>query len=188
MGTSVSHGSPSTIRWGPVKRAYTDSAISTERLVSELWRAVFHQTDVDISKELASPIIFEMAKLSAEAKSSTEALTLVNREISMRKASSIIVGLAKRALIKSVTSSNREKAFRELLFGEVADYYVSRDASVLVGCGDRMSTVAQLTAVKDEIIGHVKARVRTADMDTPSYDSWIKFVALAADQLTRWPI
>lgn len=185
MGTSTSHPSPNRPTWNSVKRLLRDETIPPERVANEVWSVAFRDGDVSILDQLTSPVLYELARISTEAQSAHEASRLATRTIARSKASSIVVELAKRALLGSVQKGEgRVTSFAQAVFAEIAGYVTSRDTSGMVGSSSRFKDTATLIAFKARL-GSITTDIvgrHEAGIDSPQ--AWSGFVRRVASALS----
>jgi len=185
MGTSTSHPSPNRPTWNSVRRTLGDQFVPPDRVVNELWTVALRDTDAPISDQMSSPIVYELALLSQRSSSCEEAVRAATRAIVKSKASSILVELAKRALMSSFQASeDRVQAFAGGFFAEVAAYLSSRDIPGLLGMSERLRTVSSTIDFKAELKALTRkeaSRVR-ASLESPQH--WKEYVASVTHSLT----
>jgi hypothetical protein len=152
MGTSISQRSPATPSWHAVTAAYNSDVIPIPRIVQELWRAATNQPTGNLAADLGAPIIARCFAIALNAPSREEALFSAGREVALSGQASLAADLAQRAVVLSFRpGEDRASAFVQSLFSEARSYLVSRDLSGYVGMSERLHTVSDAIAFKNEI-------------------------------------
>lgn len=160
MGTSVSQGSPATVPWKMVNAAYRNDNIQPENLTKLLFRASGAEAETDLGMMLTEPIIGYCFSIATTQNIASDAVREVNRKIVSTSNNGLGVEIAKRAIIQSFYSDQRDMGFVEALFSEVTNYLVSRDLSPLIGTSNRLKTVSDAIVLKDKIGARVQEIVR----------------------------
>lgn len=162
MGTSISHGSPSTSNWRAATAAYVSPSIPIRRAVREVWRAATHQPLGDLASDLSAPIISQCLRIAVQASSPQEASREASMAIALSGQASLAADLAHRAALQSSRSAqDREAVFTSSLFCAAADYLVSRDIPGYIGIGKRLKNVTDSIAFKQEVRQQVREIVST---------------------------
>lgn len=187
MGTSVSHRSPTTSNWNAVAAAYTSDAIPVDRAVKEIWRAATNQPTGDLANDLSKPIISQCLKIALISNTPQQAFRDSSRHIALSGQASLAADLAQRAVVKtSRTKMDRTEAFVQSLFGDAADYLVSRDIPGFVGIGDRLKTVMDSMTFKNQVRQRVVEVVNIIPRPPRLQDSpenWKKYVKTVVSAL-----
>lgn len=185
MGTSTSQPSPNRPAWNSVKRVLASDAVPEQRVVNELWTVAFRDSEVSVLEQLSSPIVYQLAEIASKAQSAHEASRLANRAIVASKANSIVVELAKRALIGSIgVHDGRTQAFASSVFAEIAGYYASRDLSGLVGLSARLKDVSHAISFKATLRTITRSVVAQNMQGVDSHEAWRGFVKSVSTALT----
>jgi hypothetical protein len=188
MGTSINQRSPATPNWHAVIAAYNSDSIPIPRIVQELWRAATNQPIGNLAADLGAPIIARCFAIALNALSREEALSSASREVALSGQASLAADIAQRAVVQSFRpGEDRANAFVQSLFSEAGSYLVSRDLPGYVGMSERLHTVSDAIAFKNEIRQQIIATVRT--VPTPAGvarqpASWQEFVAHVVTRLT----
>jgi hypothetical protein len=187
MGTSINQRSPATPNWHAVTAAYHSDAIPIPRIVQELWRAATNQPTGNLAADLGAPIIARCFAIALNARSREEALSSASREIALSGQASLAADIAQRAVVQSFRpGEERASAFVQSLFSEAGNYLVSRDLPGYVGVSERLHTVSDVIAFKNEIRQQIIDTVRT--VPTPAGvarqpSSWQAFVTSIVTRL-----
>jgi hypothetical protein len=188
MGTSTSQRSPSTPNWHAVATAYTSSTIPVPRVVQELWRAATNQPTGDLASDLGTPIVAQCLTIALGAASREEALYSASREVARSGQASLAADIAQRAMAQSFRSGeDRTSTFVQSLFAEAGNYLVSRDLPGYVGVGERLHTISDAIAFKNEVRQQIIETVRSVPtpagiVSQPSV--WTDYVARVVSRLT----
>lgn len=184
MGTSTSHTSPNRPTWNSMRRLLRDETVPLDRVMNEVWSVALRDGDAPILDQLGSSVVYELGRISVEAQSPGEAARLATRAIARSKASSVVVELAKRALLGSVQKGeNRIQAFAQGVFAEVAGYITARDLSGLIGspkfkdASSSISFKADLRSITTTVVTKFQP-----NLDTP--EAWNGFVRKVANALS----
>lgn len=185
MGTSVSQGSPRTVPWSAVSAAYRSSNVSIERVITEVWRAAKSAEDSNWESLLGAPAVTICLRTAVTSTTPLDALHTATRQISQERVSSLAADIAKRAIVKCFSHTDRASGFAQELFVETTNYLVSRDLSSSVSPSARNTSVSQAIAFKEEIARRVLSTVREAGSPTVEPDAWRAFLRRVVRQLSR---
>jgi hypothetical protein len=178
MGTSVNQPSPLTTGWAAVAAGYVHSEIPPERVATEIWRAA--QSEPGFVDALASPMLFECYRSLQTAVTATDAIDALTGDILRSGNNSVVVEFAKRAApLAFSTAEPAHLSWRSLLFSQLTDYFVSRDAPGYVGPNGRFDSVSELTAFKKTLKQHVTTAIQTLRADPKTPKQWADFVHAA---------
>lgn len=187
MGTSVSQPSPPSLPWRAVFAAYADERIPLARAVNELFRAATADPQVDLVGELSSGTVYAFYRIACSGVAPQEAMELASRIVTKTKTSSIIVQLAKRALVGTCVGGGGSIAFCENLFAQIGDYYVSRDVSGRIGIGQRNKSVREVMEFREEVTAAVREAARaSAPARPPTLTEWRHYVRRTLEVLKGW--
>jgi hypothetical protein len=175
MGTSNSQPSPDNSNWRRTFACYSDPNIPEERTINEVWRASENE-DIPISEFLKSNTIFECYQIVKNSKGYNEALSKVNEKVLALGNNTIIAEFAKRVIPVAFQSENPAFEWQSLLFSEITNYVVSRDASGFVGSKYRNKSIAQLIEFKRNLSNKVKNVINNKVRDITSYKDWKSFI------------
>jgi hypothetical protein len=116
-----------------------------------------------------------------------DALELTTKVIAQQKNSSIGSDIARRAVVQSHSQSDRALGFAVSLFVSASDYLVSRDIHSLIGAAPRLSSVADMVALKNEIRHWIGTQVAEhgAPSDVRDAQAWRKYVAEVTARLKK---
>jgi len=175
MGTSVNQRSPDTLPWKAVAAGYTSADVPIRRILNQIWRANT-PPDSSVVQNLGSTALFGIHQIARNESSGSVAQVTARSLIIHERASSIVSECAKRALAVTIANQSSVSSWRERLFVELTDYYVSRDAPGYVGRELRNKTVADLRAFKGEIRDHVSRVIRNVPGDPKNASEWVSYV------------
>lgn len=178
MGTSVNQPSPSTTGWAAVATGYVHNQIPPERVATEIWRAA--QSEPGFVDALASPMLFECYRSLQTATTATDAIDTVTGDVLRSGNNSVVVEFAKRAVLLAYGRTEpAHLSWRGILFSQLTDYFVSRDAPGYVGPNGRFESVSELAAFKKTLKQHVTSAIQTLKTDPRTPKQWADFVHAA---------
>lgn len=175
MGTSINQSSPKTNNWNRVFPCYSDSQIQAYRIINEIWRASEKQ-DSPISNDIKSEAVYFCYLAVESSNNYTQALNKVNEHVLEKGNNTIIVEFAKRSIPQAFKSSSPAQEWKNLLFSEITNYVISRDASGFVGENQRNKSVSDLINYKKQITNKVKEKMRHQEREIKSQNDWDVFV------------
>lgn len=184
MGTSVSQMSPRTRGWNIVQAVYTTKTIGTERAVTEIWRAATSEK-TNLATQLASPIVEKIGQIAAMTGSPAEIAMRVEMEIASSGHANFACEIARIAAIKAAQApvESRQTEFREKLFAEASNYFVSRDVSGFIGHAYRNKDVSEMVEFKRTAMESTTASVRKSAAELKKQTSWSDYVTGVVDDL-----
>jgi len=177
MGTSISHRSPNTLPWRTVWSGYTNGSFSSDKISNEVWRAITNSSDYKIGEVLKSDFIYSMSRIASKTNNLSEAIGLATKYIITNKCNSILAEIAKRALIKSFIRGGKGETFKEQVFAETANYYISRDLSGFLNKSYRNKTIKDMIAFKNELIQITQRKAKNEDSTINTHDDWDNYVS-----------
>lgn len=179
MGTSVNQRSPSTLNWRLVETGYVREEIPIDRLTQEIWRAAQNQTEGNLLRDLAEPIIAQCVGIVSKANNRTGAIQQIRLAVIQAGKTSLAVEIAQRAATLAFQSAgNRTNSFIETIFSEAGNYLVSRDIPGFVGLG-RLTNVSDALALKNDIRSNIIQKVGEVPRPTESISDsgvWREYV------------
>jgi hypothetical protein len=185
MGTSSSQPSPRNSNWQAVLTCYETATVPEKRVIKEIWRASENQTE-PLSKELKSQTIFKCYQVIQDSNNFRDALKKINDIVIGSNSNSFVVELSKRIVPLAYQTSSPAHAWKSLIFSELTNYVMSRDASGFVSANNRNKTVSELVQYKKEISSKVKEVVDSVKADPKSVAEWQAFITKSVDILRKY--
>lgn len=184
MGTSMSHPSLPTLSWRSVNASYDDSRIPPERVAREIWRAAKQTPDADVFGGLTSQAVYSAFVIAQTATEPLEAHRRCNAMISESKSASLLMEVAKRAVVQSVGKKDQASEFVSNLFREATNYFVSRDLPGHLG-SERVKNVQAMIGFKSELIRKVGESIEKLEQTPKNHKEWSTLVTRITEVLSK---
>lgn len=187
MGTSVNHRSPRTTNWRSVDISYTNTDITLQRTVQEIWRASLNDNS-GLANSLGGPLVAQCIDILQTASSSSEAAQKIGRAIALSGSASLAGDIARRAAVIAYGEVDRTRGFIQSIFSEASNHLISRDIPGFVGLSEKLKTVTDATSFKGAILREVNSNVATIPLPSQRISDpqiWNTFVSNVIRNLTR---
>jgi hypothetical protein len=177
VGTSKNVPSPDTPPWKPLLAILGRTDVPPERQAQEIWRSAYAERGASLVDEFASPAVAAACGLVSTSNDVLAASAAFSGHLATAGRAGFANEIARRALLRAVSTNQGVAGFARELFAEATSYYVSRDLPSFVGARGRVESVSRGMEFKTQIKAIVRTTVATTGQPSPDPDGWANYAA-----------
>jgi hypothetical protein len=177
VGTSKNVPSPDTPPWKPLLAILGRTDVPPERQAQEIWRSAYAERGGRLADEFASPTVAAACRLASTSNDVRAASAEFSGHLAAAGRAGFANEIAKRALLRAVSTNQGVAGFAQELFAEATSYYVSRDLPSFIGARGRIESVSRGMEFKTQLKAIVRTRVASAGQPSPDRDGWANYAA-----------
>jgi hypothetical protein len=185
MGTSTNQPSPDTPSWRLARAVLGRKVTPLERQSQEIWQAALADRGGLLSSELGNPLLAEACRLAEARLAPSDAINAFHQRQTETYATSLILEIGKRALVRACAAESGGLGFASELFSETVAYYVARDLPSVVGARELTATTTEAIRLKDEIKAIARNAASTTKLITTDPEGWQSYVSSVVAGLRR---
>lgn len=183
MGTSKNVSSPDTPPWKPLLAILGRSDISPERQAQEIWRSAFAERGIRLLDEFGSPAVAIACGIAAGSTDLRDASRSFTNYLAAEHRAGFATEIAKRALVRAISTNAGAEGFARELFAEATSYYASRDLPSFVGARGRIETVSSSIELKNKLKDIARTAVGSAGQPPIEPGRWAHFTETVIKKL-----
>lgn len=184
MGTSINKSSPNTPNWSIPRAVLGRTDIDINRQSQEILKAALSDREGALFNELVQPTISSLYMAAKINMTPIDAINKFDGIVAKTGQANLVLDMAKRAFVRSVSNSSGSIGFASELFSEVVSYYASRDLPSYIGKPGRIA------APKDSIDFKKKLRESTKSFamsikPKPDLTGWKDYVKEVLNKMVQ---
>jgi hypothetical protein len=189
MGTSSNVSSPKTPSWQSFTAVLGDPDWPVQRQSEELWQAAIGDRNGKLRDEIGDPLLAEVCRLADAGTNVRDTIRAFDALLNNNYTAGLTFDMAKRALVRAVSTQSGSRGFASELFVEAVSYYVSRDLPSYVGAPNRISTTGEAIRLKEDFrkIAREAASLVSVKTDPVGWKSYVSQVLITLQGLGGQP-